>query len=56
VINVDNRNLDYTAFKLSVNWLSHIPSTLRLGEKSQGKLLRTKLYGGSGTTSSAQTP
>ena len=55
VINLDNRNLQYSAFQFPVNRLPNIPSTLSFGENGQGKQLRTKLYGGSGTTSSAKT-
>jgi hypothetical protein len=47
VINLDNRNLHYSTFQLPVNRLPHIPSKLRFGKNRQGKLLRTKLYGGS---------
>ena len=55
VINLDNRNLEYSAFQLPENKIPRIPSTLSFGGNVQGKLLRTKLYGGSGTTSSAKT-
>jgi hypothetical protein len=55
VINLDNKNLDYSTVQLPVNRHPHIHSTLLFGENSQGKLLGTKLYGGSGTTNSAQT-
>jgi len=55
VINLDNRNLEYSALQLPVKRLPHIPSTLSFGKNGQGKLLRTKLYCDSGTTSSAQT-
>ena len=54
VINLDNRNLQYSAFQFPVNRLPNIPSTLSFEEDGQGKVLRTKLYGGSGTTSSAK--
>jgi len=54
VINLDNRTLDNSAFQLLVTRLTHIPSMLSFSENSQGKLLRKKLYGGSGTSKSAK--